>query len=162
MQVSVSTIDTNLKFFVPLRLCVEWNQRLNRDLVERVNDVDRDLPSSPRILRELNLESFSRIELSYCHHRDGLRPGLINRRRGVRLPCAARGAIRAGATATIAVARPSESSAQGGESGNDSCDRAPAAAQARGSVSRRRVCARGLKEHPKLAGGRRVDDINTW
>jgi len=25
----------------------------------------------------LNLKSFAQVELSYCHHRDGLRPGSI-------------------------------------------------------------------------------------
>jgi thiamine biosynthesis protein ThiC len=34
-------------------------------------------------LRELNLKSFAQVELSYCHHRDGLRPGSTRRARAL-------------------------------------------------------------------------------
>ena len=68
-----------LKFFAPPRLCVETNQWLNRDLIEREDGFDyQDFDRLRRKLsRELNLKSFAQVELSYCHHRDGLRPGSI-------------------------------------------------------------------------------------
>jgi len=34
-------------------------------------------------LRELNLKSFSQVELNYRHHRDGLRPGSTRRARAL-------------------------------------------------------------------------------